>query len=54
MLTTAVVYKWRITNAKYIYLTDEKYGEPFIYDINKEMRKYRDKFQEYIKYEKAE
>ena len=51
MLTTAVVYKWRITNAKYIYLTDEDrdengkpIGEPFIYDINKEMRKYRDGF----------
>lgn len=46
MFTTAVVYKWRITNAKYIYLTDEDKDnpepEPFIYDINDGTRKYLD------------
>ena len=42
LTTTAVVYKWRITNAKYIYLADEDKDnpEPFIYDINDGMRKY--------------
>ena len=42
MLTTAVVYKWRIRNAKYIYLIDEDKDnpEPFIYYINDEMRIY--------------
>lgn len=42
MLTTAVVYKWRIRNAKYIYLIDENKDnpEPFIYDINDGTRKY--------------
>lgn len=49
MLTTAVVYKWRITNAKYIYLIDEEYGEPFIYYINDEMRIYSDGHTEYKK-----
>ena len=49
MLTTAVVYKWRITNAKYIYLIDEEYGGPFIYYINDEMRIYSDGHTEYKK-----
>lgn len=44
MSTTAVVYKWRITNAKYIYLTDENEDnpkpKPFIYDINEGTRTY--------------
>ena len=53
MLTTAVVYKWRITNAKYIYLIDEDKDnpEPFIYYINDEMRIYSDGS---TKYQKAD
>ena len=42
MSTTAVVYKWRITNAKYIYLTDEDNAGPFIYYINDGKREYLD------------
>ena len=49
MLTTAVVYKWRIANARYIYLIDEIYGKPFIYDVNVEMRTYSDDHIEPIK-----
>ena len=53
MLTTAVVYKWRIANAKYIYLIDENKDnpEPFIYYINDEMRIYSDGS---TKYQKAD
>lgn len=41
----ASAFKWRITNAKYIYITDEgidngKYGLPFIYDMSGDTRVY--------------
>ena len=39
-MNTAIVYKWRITNAKYIYITDEEYKGPFIYDMTDDKRVY--------------
>ena len=49
MLTTAVVYKWRITNAKYIYITDEEDNGPFIYDMTDDTRVYSENITDYGK-----
>ena len=40
MDNTATAYKWRITNAKYIYIIDENSSSPFIYDMSGDTRVY--------------